>query len=153
MKNLIWLIIVFAESQCTLKIKLHLGLHSLQYPQDTFHRNIFLVCAHVCHVCLVNRSPRRPCHPQRQGPRRLPLLPSPKSSPENPQKQRPLPPWPCSVCSKPPSTGKLRGCSSSSSFQPELHPSGGSSSRSSPGTPHRPPPPGFPLNPCTRLWI
>lgn len=33
MKNLIWLIILFAEFQCTLKIKLHLGLHSLQYPQ------------------------------------------------------------------------------------------------------------------------
>lgn len=127
--------------------------------RETINLHTCLLLTYASHVCLVNRNPLRPCRHQRQEPSRSTLLPFLKTSQENPRKRRPLPPSPCCVCSKRPSTGKLRGCSSSSSgssfsLQSRRHPSGGSSSRSSSRlTTHRPSPPSSPHNPCTRLWI
>lgn len=165
MKDLVWITILFAECKSTLTVINKQAskdcinycitvLNELDDFLRMFRRTVWisLHLTHLCNVCLVNRSPHRPCHLQRPGLHRPLLLPSPERSPKSPHTHPPPPPppWPCCVSFRRLSTGSLRHCSSSS-HQPEPPPpSGGSSSLVATS---RPLPRDSLLSRCTRLWI
>lgn len=121
---------------------------NISWIRQCYLHTLWIIFCHTSLLCLVNRSPHRPCHIQ--GLHRPPFLTSQRRSPKSPQNRPPSPLWPCCVSFRQPLTGRLLPCGSPSLWPVCSPPPWGNSSRAGASL--------FlqqdsPLRCCTRLWI